>query len=246
MTNKYFDNYYNDSEQNLIEDLINESIGIYGMEVYYLPRRSDNRDQLYETDEEQYFDTAYMVDVYLESIEGFGGDRNFMSKFGLQINDQVIFTMAKRVFEEDINRYEKYKFPRPREADLIYFPLNNKCFKILFVNDKKSFYQLGRIVMYEITCELFEYSVEVFDTGIPEIDRIQKEKSIDTLDWVIQTEDGYDIVDENDDYLVTEDYDMSEIDVFDDTEELQEEVSEFIDFTERDPFSEKGSFFNQT
>jgi hypothetical protein len=241
-TNFYFNNFQNSQEQSLLESLIIESIKIYGHDVFYLPRRSDNRDQLYGADPENYFDTAYEVEMYINSYDGFGGDQNFMSKFGLEIRDQITFTIASRVFSEEVDVYEDETLHRPREGDLIYFPLNDKCFQIKFVNNKPIFYPLGSLPTFELTCELFEYSSERFSTGIESIDKLQQNYSLDILDYAIKTEDGFYLRDEDDDYIVSEKYNMATIDINNDNDKIQQESDNYLDFTEKDPFSETGTY----
>lgn len=241
-TSVYFNNFQSSQEQLLLENLIIESVKIYGHDIYYVPRRMDNIDEIYGTDPTAYFNTAYMVEMYINSVDGFTGDGNFLSKFGLEIRDQVTFTVAQRVFNEEVDVYESTTLHRPREGDLIFFPLNNKCFQIKYVNNKPYFYQLGALQTYELVCELFEYSGEKFNTGIEEIDSLQKDHSIDILDYAIKTEDGFYLRDENNDYLVNESYKMETIDPNADNEWIQQEGDEFLDFSEYDPFSENGRY----
>jgi len=228
-------------EQRLLEDLIIESIRIYGEDVYYIPRRLGNKDEVYGADDISYFDRAYSVEMYINSIDGFSGDGSFFSKFGLEIRDQVIFTVAQRIFDEEIAQYED-NIPRAREGDLIYFPLNEKCFQIKYVNNKPIFYQLGALQVYEMTCELFEYSNEQFTTGIPEIDRLQKDFSTDILDYGVITEDDFYLVDEDGDYIVSEKYNMDIIDPMNDDKYIQQESDQILDWSQRDPFSESGQY----
>jgi hypothetical protein len=241
-TNFYFNNFQSSQEQSLFENLIIESIRIYGHDVKYIPRRMDNIDHLYGTDPTAYFDTTYEVEMYINSIDGFTGDGNFMSKFGLEIRDQVTFTIAQRVFNEEVDVYEAVTLHRPREGDLIFFPLNSKCFQIKYVNNKPYFYQLGALQTFELTCELFEYSGERFDTGIEAIDSIQQKFSLDILDYGIKDEDGFYIKDEDDNYIVNEKYNLQTIDPTADNDLIQNESDEFLDFSEYDPFSETGRY----
>lgn len=241
-TSTYFNNFASSQEQLLLENLIIESIKIYGNDVYYLPRRADKVDELYGESAVMSFDTAYMVEMYINSVDGFTGDGSFMSKFGLEIRDEVTFTVAQRIFNEEVDTYEEITLHRPREGDLIFFPLNDKCFQIKYVNNKPYFYQLGALQTYQLTCELFEYSGEKFTTGIAEIDKLQKNHSIDILDYAIKTEDGYYLVDENGDYIVNEKFNLETIDPNADNDWIQQESDQYLDFTEYDPFSENGRY----
>jgi hypothetical protein len=228
-------------EQRLLEDLIVESIKIYGEDMYYIPRVLNNKDELYGTDDASSYDEAILVELYIKNVDGFGGDGNFMSKFGLEIRDQVTFTIAKRVFDEEVGAQRD--FLRPREGDCIYFPLNNKVFQIKYVDNKPIYYQLGALQVYDLTCELFEYSGESFNTGIPQIDSIQNNLSMDLFDYGIQTEDGgFMLATEDGDLIANENYNIETIDPTADNENIETEALNFMDFTERDPFSENGVY----
>ena len=242
-TNFFFNNFNSSQEQSLLESLIIEAIRIYGQDMYYIPRNLGNYDNLLTEDDQSSYEQTFMLEFYIKSINGFSGDGNFMSKFGLEIRDQVVFSVAQRVFTDEVGAYTT--LVRPREGDLIYFPLNRKCFQIKFVNKFEMFYQLGALQTWEITCELFEYSNEQFNTGIPEIDIIQTKFSTNILDWSITDEKGNYLVDEDDNYIVAEGYKLSKIVAGDVTEVLTQGTQNFptgsdgfIDFTVRDPFSE--------
>ena len=239
-TNFYFNNFQNSGEQRLLEDLIIESIKIYGEDMFYLPRTLGNFDAVYGTDDSSSYNEAILVELYIKNVDGFGGDGNFMSKFGLEIRDQVTFTIAKRVFDEEIGA--AHSFLRPREGDAIYFPLNRKVFQIKYVDNKPIYYQLGALQVYDLTCELFEYSGEKFNTGIAEIDSIQTNISLNVLDYTLKTEDGFALTTEDGDYLVNELYDLNSIDPTADNEQIQTESDMFLDFTVKDPFSENGLY----
>lgn len=240
-TNFFFNNFQNSMEQRLLEDLIVESIKIYGEDMYYLPRTLNNKDELYGTDDVSSYDEAILVELYIKNIDGFGGDGSFMSKFGLEIRDQVTFTIAKRVFDEEIGA--GHAFLRPREGDCIYFPLNNKIFQIKYVDNKPIYYQLGALQVYDLTCELFEYSGESFNTGIPTIDSIQANLSMDLFDYGIQTETGgFMLATEDGDLIANEDFKIETIDPTADNNNVELESLNFMDFTERDPFSENGVY----
>ena len=157
-------------EQNLIEDLIIESIRIYGFDIWYIPRTIVAKDELLNEDDLSTFNSAYMIETYIKNVDGFGGDGDFLSKFGLQINDTMTLTIAMRKFMEDVGLFNSEV--RPYEGDLIYFPLNRKIFEVKFVEHEAIFYQMGKLQTYDLRCELFEYSQERFNTGIEEIDTL--------------------------------------------------------------------------
>jgi hypothetical protein len=234
----FFNNFQSSQEQLLIENLIIEAIKIYGEDVYYIPRNINNLDKLYYTDDQSSYDRAVLIEMYIKSIDGFAGDGNFMSKFGLEIRDQVIFSVAQRVFNEEVSAYTADI--RPNEGDLIYFPLNKKCFQIKYVNKHEMFYQLGALQTWEMTCELFEYSNEIFNTGIAEIDAIQVNFDTNIISWSVLTETDEALLTEDSDYIVSEKYDLEVIDPTTENKTIQDESDEFIDFSESDPFSENG------
>jgi hypothetical protein len=239
-TNFYFNNYQNSQEQLLLESIIIGSIKIYGEDMYYVPRTLNNKNEVYGEDDISSYDSATLVEFYIKNVDGFGGDGNFMSKFGLEIRDQVTFVIAKRVFDEEIGWAANYV--RPREGDLIYFPLNHKLFQIKYVDNKPIYYPMGALQTYELTCELFEYSGEQFNTGVADIDDIQDKLSLDIFDYGINTEDNFTLATEDDDLLVLENFAVETIDPLADNDSIEQEALDFLDFTERDPFSEKGTY----
>jgi len=236
-TNFFFNNYQASQEQLLLEDLIIESIKIYGEDMYYIPRKLNNYDEVYGADDQSSYETSYSIEIYIKSIDGFAGDGSFMSKFGIEIRDQIVFSVAQRRFNEDVGEYTTQV--RPNEGDLIYFPLNKKCFQIKYVNKQEMFYQLGALQTWEMTCELFEYSGEKMNTGIPEIDALQTKFSTNILDWTIDTEDAYMLLTEEGDYFVQEGSSINDLIAAADNDEIQSESDQFVDFTAYDPFSER-------
>ena len=202
----------------------------------YIPRKLNNYDKVYGADDQSSYEVAYPIEIYIKSVDGFSGDGNFMSKFGLEIRDQVIFSVAQRVFNQEIGTFINQL--RPNEGDLIYFPLNKKCFQIKYVNKFEMFYQLGALQTWEMTCELFEYSNELLNTGIPEVDILQKKFSTNILDWTIIDETGIDLLTEEEDYLTLENSSLSDLIAASDNAAIQSESDLFVDFTAYDPFSE--------
>lgn len=244
-TNFYFNNFQSSQEQLLLENLIIEAIKIYGEDMFYIPRKINNYDALYTEDDSSSYEQAFSLEFYIKSVDGFSGDGNFMSKFGLEIRDQVVFSVAQRVFSDEVGAYTTQV--RPREGDLIYFPLNKKCFQIKYVNKQEMFYQLGGLQTWEMTCELFEYSNETFNTGIPEIDAIQNKFSTDILDYTLKDQNGDYLVTENGEYIVSEAYNLENIAPGAENDIIQYGQAnsafpigsnDFIDFSEKDPFSE--------
>ena len=235
-TNFFFNNFRSSQEQYLLENLIIESIKIYGEDMIYMPRNIGKLDQLYNEDDHSFYQQTYGIEMYIKSVDGFSGDGNFMSKFGLEIRDQVVFSMAQRVFNDEVGNYTAQV--RPNEGDLIYFPLNNKCFQIKFVNKFEMFYQLGGLQTWEVTCELFEYSNEIFNTGIPEIDRMQTKLSTNILDYALKSENNLFLQNEDGDFITNEKYNLNVILGTETNEIFDIEPADFIDFSQTDPFSE--------
>jgi len=162
------------SEQILFEDLIIESVKWAGQDIYYLPRNIVTRDSILNEDVESQFDDAYMIEVYIEGNEGFEGEGNLMSKFGLEIRDEATFIVAKRRWEQMVGSFENDEFQnRPNEGDLIYLPMSNSFFEISFVEHEMPFYQLSNLPVYKMQARLFEMNDEDFNTGVAEIDAIE-------------------------------------------------------------------------
>lgn len=242
-TNFYFRNYDASNEQNLLHDLIIEAIKIYGEDMYYIPRQVNMYDKLLGEDAISSYNKAILVELYIKSVDGFTGDGNFMSKFGLQIRDQAVFSISQRVFAQEVATDTGQL--RPNEGDLIYFPLNQKCFKIMYVKKQEFFYPMGTLPTWELTVELFEYSNEEFNTGIAEIDLIQKKFSTDMLDYVLADEAGNTLTDEAGNTIVSETYNFDTINPAADNDVIQSGSEnfgigsdDFIDFTEKNPFAE--------
>jgi len=170
-TNVYFSPKVQ-TEQFLFEDIVIESIKMYGQDVFLIPRRIVTRDFILGEDVESKFDKAYEVEMYIENTEGFEGEGNLLSKFGMEIRDEATFILAKRTWEKQIGFYE-FAEVRPNEGDLIYLPLSKSFFEISFVEHEQPFYQLNSIPVYKLRARLFEYNEEDFDTGFAEIDAIE-------------------------------------------------------------------------
>ena len=171
-TNTYFRNFDARNEQELLHSLVTESIQIYGHDVNYIPRTLVNEDTILGEDSISEYKDAYSIEMYIKSVDGFEGEGDLVSKFGLEIRDQIVFSVARRAFEGlDIG-------VRPKEGDLIYFPLTEKLFQIMFVEHETPFYQTGALPTFDLTCELFTYSDEKIDTGVEEVDVIEQKQSL--------------------------------------------------------------------
>ena len=163
------------SEQSLIQDLINEQLRMYGVEIYYIPRKYLTKNTVIKEVIQSKFDNAYPIEAYVDTYDGYEGQGTILSKFGVQPLNDLNLIISKERFETYISPLIK-NLPnielstRPKEGDLIYFPLGDRIFEIKFVEHEKPFYQLQKTYVYELRCELFRYEDEVIDTGIEEID----------------------------------------------------------------------------
>ena len=179
--NPYFSMGTN-SEQNLIEDIIIESLSIYGQNVLYIPRTLISRDDILNEDRLSKFKDAYPIEMYFENIDNFEGQGSFIQKFGLTVEQSATLVVSRKRWTQLVGTDNKTIIPsRPCEGDLIYFPLTTGLFEIKFVQHQDPFYQIGKLYVYKLQIELFQYSSEVLDTGIEEVDLIEDQKSMDVL-----------------------------------------------------------------
>jgi hypothetical protein len=168
-TNHYFNNIRSSGEQNLLEDLTIETIKIHGMDMFYLPRTLVNKDTFFGEDPISRFETIKPIEMYLETVNGFQGSNDLLSKFGLQVKDSASFIVAKKRFQKET------KMERPMEGDIVYLPLTKGLFEIKFVEHENPFYQLGKNHTFKLSVELFQFSEEAFRTGETEIDSIAED-----------------------------------------------------------------------
>jgi len=178
------------SEQSLVQSLINEQLRMYGVEVYYIPRRYLTEKTIIKEVIESKFDNAYPLEAYVDTYDGYEGQGTLLSKFGVQPLNDLSLIISKERFETYISPLTK-NIPdiklstRPKEGDLIWFPLGDRLFEIKFVEHEKPFYQLQKTYVYELRCELFRYEDEVIDTGVEEIDdNVKDEGYIQSLTMV--------------------------------------------------------------
>ena len=177
-TNVYFSQKVK-GEQDLYEDIVIESLKMYGQDVYYLPREIVQLDNILNEDIESVFDSAYTIEMYIANIDGFEGDGNLLSKFGVEIRDQANFIVSKKRWNQYIGSKGSGSLEglRPGEGDLIYLPLSKSLFEIRFVEHESPFYQLSNLPTYTLQCELFEYSGEQIQTGLSDIDGVMEDIS---------------------------------------------------------------------
>jgi len=235
--NAFFNQYSTSTEQNLLEDLIIESIQIYGFDVNYLPRVSLNTDSIYTQYTSSAFIDAVPVEMYVKNVLGFAGEGDFVSRFGLEIRDQVTFTIAKKRFDVEVanasfvNTYssanvfisnsnytdEAITISRPREGDVLYFPLSNTFFEIKFVEHEEVFYPLGKLQTFDLRCETMEYGGQIFATGNTTLDNYMSGLSLGVVSG--NTDSGANNV-------------AGAINF-----DIQSEFDQIVDFTENDPFA---------
>lgn len=266
-TNPFFNNFSYSGEQDLIEELVIESIKMYGHELRYMPRTLVDEDQLFGEDRLSVFNNAAPIEMYIKNVEGFEGEGDFLSRFNLEIRDEITFTVARRRFDqiktEKLLTEESWNFlqetgdeiqvedetgdnytitsSRPLEGDLLYFPLTTKLYEIKFVEHEPVFYQTGALQMYDLKCELFEYSSEKIDTGYDEIDIVEDRYSADVLFFEILLEDGGKLLNEDGDSLLSQ-YKVSNKQPTADNEYLEAQQLDILDFSEGNPFSSENGF----
>lgn len=179
-TNVYF-SHGTRNEQYLIEDLIIESLKIYGNEFFYIPRTLVSKDEILGEDRLSQFTSSFPIEMYFENVDSLAGQGAFIQKFGLMMEQSATLVVARRRWDQLIGRYGKTTLPnRPNEGDLIYFPLSKGLFEIKFVTHQDPFYQLGKLYVYKLQVELFQYASERIDTGITAVDTFETLKSFTT------------------------------------------------------------------
>lgn len=238
--NFFFNNFENFQERDLLESLVRESIDIHGDAFYYCPRFYVKKDHIYGEDSLSQYDQAFLVSLYIKNYESYEGDGSFLSKFNLEIRDQITLTMARKTYTREIAAATNE--PRPKEGDLIYSPMMKRMFVIKYVNNTPTFYQLGALQSYDLVCETFEYSNESFNTGIKEIDDIEKNYSFSQDDSGVLTENEFNVADANGFNIVLGQFNYhDQLQAFEDNIETDEEAASIIDWSETDPFSEGSS-----
>lgn len=275
-TNKYFRPFTFGREQDTAEDLIIESIKIYGLDVKYMPRTIVGPDALLGEDPLSQFNDAIDIEMYIKNTQQFEGEGDFLSKFNLEIRDQITFVMARKRWEQVSNEKmltevgyniqlengsttswgtsnalrlenggtEGYQTtsPRPFEGDFIFFPLNNKLYEIKFVEHENIFYQHGKLYTYELTCELVDRMGAIdLNTGNTAIDAIESRYSQDILIYQIQNQDGTNILSEDGGYMLQE-YRIEIQNKTANNEVFTQKSIDYLDFSERNPFSEIDRF----
>lgn len=174
-TNPYFSQSVR-SEQRLFEDIVIESLKMYGQDIYYLPRDVISEDRILGEDIPSRFNSSYKVEMYIENVDGFDGEGDLFTKFGVEIRDQATFIISRHRWSQTVHRYDNdITVSRPSEGDLLYIPFSKKLFEITHVEHEQPFYQLQNLPTYKLRCELFEYGNEDIVTGVEAIDDIQQD-----------------------------------------------------------------------
>ena len=249
-TNVYFDTGTT-SEQRLYEDLIIEQLKIYGQDVFYLPRKIVNKDNIFGEDPASQFDDSYIIEMYVDNTDGYMGEQEIIKKFGLELRDDIVFTLSKTRWETLVKNNSDLTAERPQEGDLVYFPTTNAFFEIQFVEHEQPFYQQSALPVYKLSCTRFEYSSERLDTGIAAIDSVETSLSTDTMQFQfsLENETGSIVLESSIgaiDYLINEDFTMADQATNDQGQIFETQAGtttssttdDILDFSERNPFGE--------
>ncbi len=231
------------SEQRLVEDLVIESLKVYGHDIYYMPRTLVNKDTIFDEDELSRFTQAYPLEMYLDNVNGYEGQGDIFTRFGLEVRDQATFVLAKRRWEDLVltSGGAFTQTTRPSEGDLLYMPKTKSIFEIKYVDFQNPFYQLNQIYVFRLVCELFEYSSEDLDTGITEIDAIETKYSQDMLEYQLLQESGKLIYNETGGCIINEAYNTAVSEPIDNVDfDNLVTLEGILDFSERNPFGEIG------
>lgn len=242
-TNHYFQSGIpggRSSEQYLMEDLIIECLKIYGFDVYYIPRNTVFQDEILKEDVLNNFNMYYPLEMYLSDIQGFEGEGDLLSKFGVEIRDTANFIVSRRRWDQAIGRDGYTQLTnRPTEGDLLYFPLTKSFFEIRRVEATDPFFQLGKLYVYVLQCELFQYSSERIETGVGEIDGVVSTRSLDIQNYQLLMENGSKFIYEYEanSYAILESFNIDLIDPLSQNDDFESEIS-ILDFTDKNPFGE--------
>ena len=249
-TNVYFDTGTT-SEQRLYEDLIIEQLKIYGQDVYYLPRKVANKDYIFGEDPASSFDDSYIIEMYVDNTDGYMGEQEIIKKFGLELRDDITFTVSKLRWDTLISNNADLVAERPQEGDLVYFPTTNKFFEIQFVEHEAPFYQQSALPIYKLSCTTWEYASERLDTGITSIDSTEDDLSVDTMQFqfALENETGSFVLESGIgaiDYLINESFTMATQQPVDTGQAFETAAGtttsgtgdDILDFSERNPFGE--------
>tara|TARA_Y100000296_G_scaffold5990_1_gene7369 strand:- start:695 stop:1465 length:771 start_codon:yes stop_codon:yes gene_type:complete len=240
------------SEQHLYEDIIVEQLKIYGQDVYYLPRKLANKDTIFGEDPASSFDDSYIIEMYVNNTDGFMGEQEIIKKFGLELRDDIKFTVSKLRWETLIsNNSDLQNTTRPNEGDLVYFPTTKAFFEIQFVEHEQPFYQQSALPVYNLSCTKWEYASERLDTGIATIDATEDALSTDTMNFqfTLENEVGSFVLESDigeTNYVINESFTMATQQPVDTGKAFETKAGtttsstadDILDFSERNPFGE--------
>jgi hypothetical protein len=228
------------SEQNLYESLIIEVIAIYGFSLFYIPRKSFNRDLILNEDTLNTYEHAFPLEMYFKNVTGFAGEGDLLTKFGVEIRDSATLIVARSRWEKEVARSGLAQLTtRPAEGDIVFFPLTNSIFEIRKVEDREPFFQIGKLYVYELQVELIQYSSERVTTGVDAIDAVVSNQSLDIQNFELTLENGFRLLleQETNSSVILESFDTSLIDPLAQNEKFEAEI-DVLDFSERNPFGE--------
>lgn len=223
-----------------MEDIIIECLKIYGFDVYYIPRTSVNEDDILTEDPLNKYSNAYPLEMYMSNVTGFEGEGDLLTKFGVEIRDSATFIVARRRWDEVVARDGGAQLTtRPSEGDILYFPITKSYFEIRRVETRDPFFQVGKLYVYKLECELMQYSSERFETEVEEINTGANTSAIDIGSYEILLENGSGFLLEyyTPSKLISESFNLSEIDPAAQNE-IFSNYSDILDFSERNPFGE--------
>lgn len=195
-----------------MEDLVVESLKFHAHDVKYLIRNGINKDKIFNEYEFSTFENSYDIEVYVKNVQSFGGDGQFLGKFSLEVRDQLTLTMSVRSFNEFVKTPSG--LARPTEGDLIYVPFLSAAYEIRFVENASIFFQLGKIQCWDLTVEVFEYSNEVFETGITGVDALYNGHNFSNT------------------------ANLETVELFSQNKDIEDSADPILDWTDTDPWSE--------
>jgi len=249
-TNVYFSTGTT-SEQRLYEDLIIEQLKIYGQDVYYLPRKIANKDTIFGEDPASTFNDSFIIEMYVDNTDGYMGEQEIIKKFGLELRDDIKFTVSKLRWETLVGNNADLVADRPQEGDIVYFPNTKAFFEIQFVEHEQPFYQQSTLPVYKLSCTKWEYSSETVSTGVSEIDTTATDISTDTMafQFSLENETGAFVIESSIgaiDYLINESFTMATQQPVDQGKAFEtaagtntsSTADDILDFSERNPFGE--------
>ena len=271
---KYFNNYQYQPRQKLLEDLIIQAIRMHGVTIKYLPRENFVKDELFGDHNYAKFNYAFEIEAYVKNVDSFEGQGDIFGKFGLEIKDQITFTVSQRrwdemntpakildesgdlielesspswvpsstiTFEMEGDNYSR-SYPLPRPGDLIYLPMVEEIFEVNIAEHESLFYQHGKLMTYDIKCELFKFSNEEFNTGETEIDAFNDLFGTNQETKTVLDEEGNILSGEEDGTIGLENNDVDENNPISDVDLFAKGGEEYVDFSEKSPFLRKNKW----